>query len=69
MKKLRLEEIINLVDDNSIVADIGTDHGIVPFELIKSNKAKKGETKCLRVERAFAVYSLGVQVALPFLES
>ena len=41
MKKLRLEEIINLVDHNSIVADIGTDHGIVPFELIKSNKAKK----------------------------
>lgn len=41
MKKLRLEEIINLVDDNSIVADIGTDHGIVPYELIKSNKAKK----------------------------
>ncbi len=41
MKKLRLEEIINLVEDNSIVADIGTDHGIVPYELIKSNKAKK----------------------------
>ena len=41
MKKLRLDEIINLVDHNSIVADIGTDHGIVPFELIKSNKAKK----------------------------
>ncbi len=41
MKKLRLEEIINLVDHNSIVADIGSDHGIVPFELIKSNKAKK----------------------------
>ncbi|WP_306478723.1 class I SAM-dependent methyltransferase [Finegoldia magna] len=41
MKKRRLEEIINLVEDNSIVADIGTDHGIVPYELIKSNKAKK----------------------------
>ena len=41
MKKHRLEEIINLVEDNSIVADIGTDHGIVPYELIKSNKAKK----------------------------
>ena len=41
MKKRRLEEIINLAEDNSIVADIGTDHGIVPYELIKSNKAKK----------------------------
>ena len=41
MKKRRLEEIIKLVEDNSIVADIGTDHGIVPYELIKSNKAKK----------------------------
>ena len=41
MKKRRLEEIINLVEDKSIVADIGTDHGIVPYELIKSNKAKK----------------------------
>ena len=41
MKKRRLEEIINLVEDNSIVADIGTDHGIVPYELVKSNKAKK----------------------------
>ena len=41
MKKRRLEEIINVVEDNSIVADIGTDHGIVPYELIKSNKAKK----------------------------
>ncbi len=41
MKKLRLEEIVNLVDNNSIVADIGTDHGIVPYELIKNNIAKK----------------------------
>ncbi|MDU1833100.1 MAG: class I SAM-dependent methyltransferase, partial [Finegoldia magna] len=28
-------------DNNSIVADIGTDHGIVPYELVKSQKAKK----------------------------
>ncbi|MFR9274742.1 tRNA (adenine(22)-N(1))-methyltransferase [Finegoldia magna] len=41
MKKLRLEEIIKLVDEYSIVADIGTDHGIVPYELVKSAKAKK----------------------------
>lgn len=41
MKKLRLEEIIKLVEKNSIVADIGTDHGIVPYELVKSAKAKK----------------------------
>lgn len=41
MKKLRLEEIIKLVEENSIVTDIGTDHGIVPYELVKSAKAKK----------------------------
>lgn len=41
MKKLRLEEIIKFVEKNSIVADIGTDHGIVPYELVKSAKAKK----------------------------
>lgn len=41
MKKLRLEEIIKLVEKNSIVADIGTDHGIVPYELVKSANAKK----------------------------
>ncbi|WP_297813423.1 class I SAM-dependent methyltransferase [uncultured Finegoldia sp.] len=41
MKKQRLEEIINLVDKNSIVADIGTDHGIVPYELVKQNISKK----------------------------
>ena len=41
MKKLRLEEIIKLIDEYSIVADIGTDHGIVPYELVKSAKAKK----------------------------
>ena len=41
MKKHRLEEIIHMVDNNSIVADIGTDHGIVPYELVKSQKAKK----------------------------
>ncbi len=41
MKKRRLEEIIHMIDNNSIVADIGTDHGIVPYELIKSQKAKK----------------------------
>lgn len=41
MKQLRLEEIIKLVDEYSIVADIGTDHGIVPYELVKSSKAKK----------------------------
>lgn len=41
MESIRLKEIVNLVKENSIVADIGTDHGYIPVELIKSNKSKK----------------------------
>lgn len=41
MNSLRLNEIFNLVDKNSIVADIGTDHGIIPIMLSKFNLAKK----------------------------
>ena len=33
MSSLRLKIICDLVDYNSIVADIGTDHGIIPIEL------------------------------------
>ncbi|HOK63137.1 MAG TPA: class I SAM-dependent methyltransferase [Soehngenia sp.] len=36
----RLESIVRFVPNNSIVADIGTDHGYVPFELIDSKKSK-----------------------------
>ena len=35
MQSLRLKLIADLVDKNSIVADIGTDHGIVPIYLSK----------------------------------
>lgn len=41
MKSSRLDSIIGLVDKNSIVADIGTDHGIVPLRLIEEKIAKK----------------------------
>lgn len=41
MNSLRLNEIFNLVDKNSIVSDIGTDHGIIPIMLSKFNLAKK----------------------------
>ena len=41
MAGLRLKKICDLVDENSIVADIGTDHGIIPIELSKNQIAKK----------------------------
>lgn len=41
MASLRLKKICNLVDENSLVADIGTDHGIIPIELSKSCISKK----------------------------
>lgn len=41
MVSLRLKKICNLVDINSIVADIGTDNGIIPIELSKSCISKK----------------------------
>ncbi len=44
MTSLRLKKICNLVDENSIVADIGTDHGIIPIELSKNNISKKMAT-------------------------
>lgn len=41
MKMQRLKTIINFIDHNSIVADIGTDHGVVPIYLVEENIAKK----------------------------
>lgn len=41
MTSLRLKKIYNLIEKNSIVADIGTDHGILPIMLSKSSIAKK----------------------------
>ncbi|NMB09622.1 MAG: SAM-dependent methyltransferase [Tissierellia bacterium] len=41
MQSLRLKLIADLVDKNSIVADIGTDHGIVPIYLSKEKICKK----------------------------
>lgn len=41
MKSRRLTEIANLVKKDSIVADIGTDHGYIPVYLIENNIAKK----------------------------
>lgn len=41
MQSLRLKLIANLADKNSIVADIGTDHGIIPISLSKEEISKK----------------------------
>lgn len=41
MKMQRLKTIIHFIEKNSIVADIGTDHGVVPIYLIEENIAKK----------------------------
>lgn len=41
MKMQRLKTIINFIDHNSIVADIGTDHGVVPIYLVEEKIAKK----------------------------
>ncbi len=40
MKSKRLLEIASLVPKNSIVLDVGTDHGYVPVYLIEQSKAK-----------------------------
>ena len=37
----RLENIVNLCDNTSVVADIGCDHGYVSAELILSNKCDR----------------------------
>ncbi|MCI5997516.1 MAG: class I SAM-dependent methyltransferase [Peptoniphilaceae bacterium] len=41
MISLRLKKICDLVDNNSVVADIGTDHGIIPVYLSKEKVSKK----------------------------
>lgn len=41
MEQIRLNIIADLVDKNSIVADIGTDHGLIPIFLSENNIAKK----------------------------
>ena len=37
----RLMAIANFVPKNSIVADIGTDHGYIPVYLVENNISKK----------------------------
>ena len=41
MLSLRLKTIEELVETDKIVADIGTDHALLPVELVKSGKIKK----------------------------
>ena len=36
----RLKEIVRLTPQNSIVGDIGTDHGYIPAYLIQNNISK-----------------------------
>lgn len=37
----RLQTVANFVPQNSLIADIGTDHGYLPIELIKSGKCSR----------------------------
>lgn len=37
----RLQAVADLVGDNLVVADVGTDHGYIPIYLIESGKCKK----------------------------
>ena len=37
----RLEYISSFVDNNSYIADIGSDHGYLPYYLLEKNIAKK----------------------------
>ncbi len=41
MLSLRLKTIENLVEHGKIIADIGTDHALLPVELVLSGKVKK----------------------------
>lgn len=41
MKMKRLKTIIDFIPSNSIIADIGTDHGVVPIYLLENSRAKK----------------------------
>lgn len=41
MLSKRLEAIYNCINDNEVVADIGTDHAYLPCELIKTGKCQK----------------------------
>ncbi len=41
MSQDRLQKIVDFVENNSIVADIGTDHGLVPIYLSKHHISKK----------------------------
>lgn len=41
MKEQRLATILSLVPRGGVVADIGTDHGFVPFRLLKTNWVDK----------------------------
>ena len=38
---IRLNTILNFVNKTNTIADIGTDHGIIPYFIIKKNLAKK----------------------------
>lgn len=48
MLSKRLKAVYDLVDEGCIVADIGTDHGKLPCELVLSNKAIKAYASDLR---------------------
>lgn len=41
MKNIRIERIADMVKEGMVVADIGTDHALLPILLVKNGKSKK----------------------------
>ena len=62
----RLEKIVDLVGKDVRLADIGTDHGYIPIELLKSEKIKyailKMQEKRLRDRGLLIKPTLGWEV-------
>jgi tRNA (adenine22-N1)-methyltransferase len=64
----RLQAIAKLVPYNSIVADIGTDHGYLPIALVKANQVSKAyamdinEGPLLKAQENIRAYGLDKQV-------
>ncbi len=64
----RLQAVADLVSENEIVADIGTDHGYIPIYLVQSGKCSKvfamdiNEGPYLRAKQHVAGYGLSEKI-------
>lgn len=64
----RLKAIADLVSENEVVADIGTDHGYIPIHLVQTGKCKKvfamdiNEGPYLRAKQHVEGYGLSDQI-------